>query len=150
MADIRFVIDASVTLAWGFADEANAYVDAVLESLTTAEAIAPAVWPLDIGNALIVAERRGRLSKADSARFLSLLEQLPISVEQETPARMLGEIIALAREHNLSTYDASYLDLAMCQGLPLATRDEALRRAALACGVPLYLAAASGKQRTAD
>ncbi len=65
-----------------------------MESLTAAEAIAPAVWPLETGNALLVAERRGRLSEADSARFLSLLEQLPIAVERETPARMLGEIIA--------------------------------------------------------
>ena len=145
MADIRFVLDASVTLAWGFADEADAYVDAVLESLTDAEAVTPAVWPLEVGNALLVAERRDRLSKADSARFLSLLEQLPIAVEQETPGRMLGEIVALAREHGLSTYDASYLDLAMCQGLPLATRDKALRRAALAAGVPLYLAATDNK-----
>ncbi len=147
MADTRFVLDASVTLAWGFADEANAYVDAVLESLTDAAAVAPAVWPLEMANALLVAERRGRLTKADSARFLSLLEQLPIAVEQETPARMLGEIMALAREHTLSTYDASYLDLAMCQGLALATQDEALRRAAVASGVPIYLSDADDKRR---
>jgi predicted nucleic acid-binding protein len=72
---------------------------------------------------LLVAERRKRLSQADSAHFISLLFELPIIVEQESPERMLSEILALAREYKLSSYDASYLDLAMRKGLPLATTD---------------------------
>jgi len=133
------VLDASVVLTWCFEDETTASADAVLEHFESGEAVAPGIWPLEVGNALLVAERRERLTKADSARFLALLEQLPIIVEQEPPERMLGEIITLARAHSLSTYDASYLDLAMRSGLPLATRDERLRHAAKECGVKLIM-----------
>ena len=132
------VLDASVTLSWCFEDEAHTYGDAVLEYLESGEALVPGIWPLEVGNALLVAERKGRLSKADSARFVTLLGQLPITVEQESPERMLGEIIALAREHSLSTYDASYLDLAMRNGLPLATQDSRLLHAAKQCGAEIY------------
>ncbi len=134
-----FVLDASVTLAWAFREERNAYTRSVLRSLAEgAEALVPAVWPLEVGNALRVAERRERLTQADTVQFLALLQQLPIAVEPETPSRMLGEILALAREHGLSTYDASYLDLAMRQGIPLATQDEDLQRAAGRSGVTIY------------
>lgn len=86
---------------------------------------------------LPVAERKNILSKADVIRFLSLVPGLPIIVEQESPDRMLTEILALAREHHLSTYDASCFDLAMRLGLPLATQDKALTIAAKKCRVPL-------------
>ncbi len=135
---VRFVVDNSVVMSWCFADEESRYAEAVLESLESAEAIVPSVWPLEVGNVLLVAERKKRLSPAAGIRFLSLLGELPIVVEQESPARMLAEIVQLAREHKLSTYDASYLDLAMRSGLPLASEDEALKRAAKKCKVQLY------------
>jgi predicted nucleic acid-binding protein len=125
-------------MAWCFEDEANAYADSVLESLESAEAVVPAIWPLEIGNVLLVAERRRRLGKADVARFLELISDLPITVEQETPARMLTDILSLARQFDLSTYDASYLDLAMRSGLAIATQDRSLRRAARKCGVSVF------------
>ena len=139
MVNPAFVIDTSVTMAWCFRDETSLYADAVLESLAGFAALAPPVWPLEVGNVLVVAERRGRLNKAGSVRFLSLLRQLPITVAQETPRRTFGEILALAREQSLSTYDASYLDLAMRNGLPLATQDTRLEEAARRCSVPVYL-----------
>jgi len=132
------VLDASVTLAWAFEDEKNAYPDFVLDSLAEANASVPNIWPLEVGNALLVAERRGRLNQAATVQFLALLWHLPIVVEPERPERMLGEIIALAREQGLSTYDATYLHLAMRRGLPLATTDELLRQAAIRAGVPLF------------
>lgn len=132
-----FVIDNSVVMAWCFQDEANRYADAVLQLLRTKSAIVPAIWPLELGNVLLVAERRKRLTEADSIRFLSLLSALPIVVEQETPDRMLKEVIALAREHRLSTYDASYLDLAMRKGAPIATQDKTLLVAAKKGRVPV-------------
>ena len=135
----RFVIDASVVMAWCFEDEAGPYADAVPERFAQAEAPAPIIWPLEVGNALVVAERRGRITPAETVRFLSLLRQLPIIVEGETPSRIFGEILSLAREQDLSTYDAACLDLAMRAGLPLATQDDALRRAAARCGVKVYL-----------
>lgn len=132
------VLDASVTLSWCFEDEVHAYSDAVLEHLESGEALVPMIWPLEVGNALLVAERKGRLSRADTTRFLTLLGQLPIVIEQESPERMLGGIIALARAHSLSTYDALYLDLAMRNGLPLATQDLHLLDAAKQCGVRTF------------
>ena len=135
----KFVLDTSVTMAWCFEDEASAYADAVLDSLIHIKALAPAVWPLEVSNVLAVAERRGRIAKAGSVRFISLLMQLPIMVEVETPQRVFGEILALAREYHLSSYDASYLDLAMREGIPLATQDRRLQQAAEQAGVTLYL-----------
>jgi predicted nucleic acid-binding protein len=134
----RFVIDNSVVMTWCFESERNGYTVAVLESLLTTEAVVPAIWPLEVGNVLLVAERKNRLSQASMARFLTLLGGLPILVEQETPERMLKEILALAREYGLSTYDASYLDLAMRLNLGLSTQDASLLKAAEKCQVPLY------------
>ena len=133
-----FVIDNSIVMAWCLDDEKDDYADAVLESLEYGEALAPAVWPLETGNVLIAAERRQRINRGAAVRFLELLGVLPIRVEQESPERMLKEIMSLAREQELSTYDASYLDLAMRRELPLATRDAALAHAARRCGVPLF------------
>lgn len=134
----RFVLDNSVVMAWCFEDEGNPYVDAVLNSMETVEAMVPAIWPLELGNALLVAERKKRLSEASVVRFLSLVGTLPILVEQEAPERMLKEILSLARDRGLSTYDASYLDLAMRLGLPIATQDDSLKKAAQKVRVPFF------------
>ncbi len=134
----RFVLHNSVVMAWCFEDEARTYADSVLESFQRAEAVVPAIWPLELGNALLVAERRRRIAPADSARFLDLVGGLPIAVEQEPPDRMLREIMGLARARQLSTYDASYLDLAMRLDLPLASQDAVLLKAAKQCKVPVY------------
>ena len=133
----RFVVDNSVVMAWCFEDEISKYADAVLEYLENGEAIVPAIWPLEIGNVLLVAERKRRLGKADVVRFLELITTLPVSIEQESPRRMLTDIIALARDLRLSTYDASYLDIAMRSGLPVATQDKRLIEAARKCDVPI-------------
>lgn len=134
----RFVIDNSVVMSWCFEDEVNSYTEAVLESLAATEAVVPAIWPLEVGNVLLAAERRKRLSEAAVVHFLALLGGLPITVDQETPERMLTEILSLAREYELSTYDASYLDLAMRQNLPISTQDGRLLQAAEQCCVPIY------------
>ena len=126
----NFVIDNSVVMIWCFKDETNKYADAILDSLELSTAYVPSIWPLEVGNVLLVAERRKRLSEADSTRFITLLAELPIVIEQETPERMMKDILALAREHQISTYDASYLDLAMRKGLPIATLDKGLKKAA--------------------
>lgn len=132
-----FVVDNSVVMAWCFDDETSRYAEAVLDLLAEATAFVPAIWPLEVGNVLLVAERNHRLSEAESARFIALLSDLPIEVDQETPDRMIKEIWALARKHNLSTYDASYLDLAMRKGLPIATKDKKLLAAAKRSQVPI-------------
>ena len=135
--DDAFVIDNSVVMTWCFKDEACRYADDVLDSLEIASGFVPSIWPLEVCNVLLVAERKRRIGEADSTRFIALLADLPIIVEQETPERMIKEIFALAREHELSSYDASYLDLAMRKGLPIATLDKNLIAAAKRSKVPL-------------
>ncbi len=132
-----FVVDNSVVMSWCFEDESEAYSDGILTALGERGALVPGVWPLEVANVLLVAQRKRRLTKADATRFMTLVRSLPISVVQETPGRVLGEILALARETGLSAYDASYLDLAMREGLPLATLDKAMRKAAKQSHVPL-------------
>jgi len=133
----RIVLDNSIVMAWCFEDESNALADSVLELLQTTSAIVPAIWPLEVGNVLLVAERKRRLSEADISRFLAMLAALPIRSEPESPQRAMSQILFLAREHKLSTYDASYLDLAMREGVPLATLDKGLLRAARRCHVDI-------------
>ncbi|MGI8971892.1 MAG: type II toxin-antitoxin system VapC family toxin [Dehalococcoidia bacterium] len=134
----EFVLDASVALAWGFEDEHDPLAEAILDRLPATQAVAPATLLLEVANALLVGERRGRLTQADVAQFVELLDSLPVTLDDETSERALWEILTLAREQNLSAYEAAYLDLAMRHGLPLATLDQRLRGAAAAVGVALY------------
>ena len=136
MADL-FVVDNSVVMAWCFKDESNPYADSVLDRLLGSEAVVPSIWPLEVVNVLLVAERRKRISEADSVRFTTLLSQLPIHVEYESPDRVMKNLPGLARTTTLSSYDASYLDLAMRKGVPLATSDKKLRKAAGSVQVPI-------------
>lgn len=131
----RFVLDASITLAWCFDDETNAWALKVLDLLEEGEAVVPALWTFEVGNALIGAERRGRLTQAETHHFLSLLRRLPIRVEEVSQPIAWGEVLSLARLYHLSTYDAAYLELAMRHNLPIATLDDALRQAATQCQV---------------
>ncbi|MBW2035714.1 MAG: type II toxin-antitoxin system VapC family toxin [Deltaproteobacteria bacterium] len=126
----HFVVDNSVVMSWCFKDETNKYADTVLDRLTESAAVVPSIWPLEVVNVLLVAERQKRLSESDSIRFITLLSQLPIVVEYERPEKMMRELLALARAYNLSSYDASYLDLAMRKGFPIATLDNKLIEAA--------------------
>ncbi len=130
-----FVLDCSVAMAWCFADETNPYTEAVLQDLADAGAVVPSIWPLEMANVLLSAERRKRISKAQSRRFVELLQTLPIDVDDVSAARVWNGVLSLAREQQLSAYDAAYLELAMREGLPLATADNALKRAAKRCGV---------------
>lgn len=132
------VLDAATAVAWAFEDEANAYADMVLETLTEGQAYTPNIWPLEVGHALLLAERLGRLEQASTVQFLELLGQLPIFIEVERSERLLAEYLALARTQGLSISKAAYLHLAMRRGLPLATNDAALREAARQVGVPLF------------
>ncbi len=132
------VLDAETAVAWAFEDRSSPYTDMVLETLVEGQAYAPSLWPLEVGQALLTAEQQGRLEQAATVQFLELLEQLPIYVETEHSERLLAEYLALARAQGLSMHKAAYLHLAMRRGLPLATADETLRRAARKVGVPLF------------
>lgn len=135
---MNLVIDASVSLAWFFEDESSDYADHVLEVAEQGGAIAPALWPLEVANALAVAERRDRLTTADVVRFSELLLELPVEIVHLSSARALGPVLELARSHGLSSYDSTYLDLAMQQGAAIATTNKTLRRIASRLGVELF------------
>ncbi len=134
---MAFVLDASVTLGWCFRDKENAYAHRVLRRLQDDSAVVPAIWLLEVANGLVLAQRRGRLSGADVAQVRSALAGLPIEWEDLTLEQAFGPVLELARAHGLSAYDAAYLDLAMREGLPLATQDDALLTAAQQVGVSL-------------
>jgi predicted nucleic acid-binding protein len=133
-----FVVDTSIVMSWCFKDQSNPFADSVQEWLQEAIAYVPSVWPLEVVNVLLTAERRKFIGKADSIRFLRLLSQLPIVVQHENPERTMKDLIELARVHRLSSYDASYLDLAIKKGLPLATLDQKLRKAAKSVKTATY------------
>ena len=128
-----FVLDASVTLAWCFEDEATPDSEGTLERLAEDVAIAPSLWELEVVNVLLLAERHGRITESQTARFVALLTQLPIHVD---PAGAdMEAVLAAGRHHGLNAYDAAYLVLAEREGIPLATLDAKLRAAAQVAGV---------------
>ena len=131
----RFVLDTSVALAWCFEDEQSAQADRVLDLLGSATAMAPAIWPIEIGNALLAAERRKRITPAGVSSSLRLLGSLHIRLDDASPSLDSEHLVVLARSQNLSVYDAVFLHLAMREGIPLATLDRSLARAARRAGV---------------
>ncbi len=134
----EFVLDGSVTMAWYFKDEINDYALAVRDGMIQSQAVVPSLWPLEVANTVVVGERRKRSTPAQALTWLGFLGSLPIVVDGETSTRAWGETLGLARAHNLSAYDAAYLELAMRRGLPLATLDEKLKAASSAVGVAIY------------
>lgn len=132
-----FVVDNSVVMSWCFKDEENRYAENVLDYLLTSTAVVPSIWPLEVVNVLLVAERKKRILEADSVSFLSLLSQLPITVEYEQTEKSMSDLLVFSRTNNLSSYDASYLYLSMRKGIPIATLDSQLIAAAKKINVPV-------------
>ena len=132
------IVDSSIAIAWCFTDENDDYSQAVLDALASEPAFVPDLWRLEVANTLLVGERRKRSTQAETATWVGFLAALPITVDEETKAHAFTDTMHLARSHNLSTYDAAYLELAMRRGVPLATLVEKLKTAARAVGVPLY------------
>jgi predicted nucleic acid-binding protein len=133
-----FVLDASITLAWCFDDEADAYSDELLNWCAAAtEVHVASVWPLEIANILLHACKKGRVTSERVEQFVHTLMRLPIHVAPANTEDALLEVLPLAQQHSLTAYDAAYLALARRQNLPLATNDSDLRKAATAAGVRL-------------
>jgi predicted nucleic acid-binding protein len=129
------VLDSSIALSWCLPGESG--TDAVQREVAGAGAIAPAHWPLEVANALLMAQRRQRISADFRNAALRDLAALPISLDGETSARAWDETLRLAEAYRLTTYDAAYLELAQRLALPLATLDGELRVAANALRVSL-------------
>jgi predicted nucleic acid-binding protein len=133
-----FVLDNSIVMAWSFEDESNDYADAVLDRLATTRAVVPGLRPLDVANALLMGERRKRSTEAETIKWTGMLASLPIVIDGETNPHAWSDTLNLARGHNLTAYDAAYLELAIRLGLPLATIDAKLKVAAENVGVTLF------------
>jgi predicted nucleic acid-binding protein len=138
------VVDASVALAWCFPDEASDYADGVLVALKGQTVTVPAVWGLEIANALLVGERQKRLRRPEIQRFTALLEGLSILQDRQSVGESVSKVLPLAREYDLSAYGAVYLELAVRHSAPLATLDAALQKAARRAGVQIVSQKAPG------
>ena len=124
------VVDASVLAPLIVPDERDDLIPAVLSALLDGEALVPQHWRLEVANLARMAVRKGRLTDEALVRVFDDLRELNVSVDQETDRLAWSECLELSRRHNLTTYDAAYLELAMRADLPLATRDRRLRNAA--------------------
>ena len=132
----RLVLDASVALAWCFPDESTPAAEKLLDFMADgANAVVPAIWPFEVANALLTAERRKRFSMAQVTAALSNLTLLPIAIDAVHVESVFGDVLAVARQGQLTEYDAAYLELALRETLPLATLDDQLRRAARNAGI---------------
>ena len=135
-----FVLDSSVALSWCFENESSDAAYRLLDRIRAEPAAVPNLWHVEVANVLALAERRRRITLAESAEFIALLESLQISVDVETSSRAFSRVLDLAREERLTAYDAAYLELAMRLGVPLASKDGDLCNAAERVGVMVFRA----------
>jgi len=132
------VIDASVALAWCFPDEASDYADSVLLAVENQTVFVPAIWAVEIANALLVGEWRKRIRQSEVRRFIDLIKDLRVIEDGQPFADTVSNVLPLAREYDLSAYDAAYLDVAVRHEIPLATFDRALQRACILAGIKIF------------
>ena len=138
---MNFVLDNSVTMRWFFGDgkpQELAYAGKVLDAMKSASAIVPVTWALEVANVIARAEAKGLVTGARSEAFLAMLEGVDIEADAATFSHALSYTLQLARRYKLSAYDASYLELSLRLGLPLATLDEDLQKAAKKAGVKKF------------
>ena len=138
----KFVLDNSVAMRWLLASTRatdQRYADSVLTSLTHAEAIVPNLWHLEAANVLLSASNKKELEIAEVERFTVQLDKLPITVDTLTANQAFIHTLLLAKAYKLSSYDAAYLELSLREGIPLASLDSALLRAAKKSDVEIYL-----------
>lgn len=136
--EAAFVLDCSVTMAWCFDDEISEYTEAILDSLGSKSALVPVIWPLEVTNVLLMAVQRKRLSKIKAAGFFDRLNDLPIKLANGKPLSAMMSIFELGHERKMTSYDASYLDLAMSHNLPIATMDKHLIKSAKVAHIKQY------------
>lgn len=131
------VLDVSIALTWCFEDEMTPASMDLLTAIWSLDLVVPALWHSELANVLVAGERRQRIDEPAIDAFLGLLRDLLIETDQPRPGFEIGSVMAVARRHGLTAYDAAYLELALRRGIPLATYDAALRRAATEAGVAL-------------
>lgn len=135
-----FVADSSLGIAWVIASQSDEETERLRDdAIDGAPITVPVLWTLEIGNALLMLVHRNKMPHPEYTRALHQLFQVTVVLDEEAPRLALTEIARLAEKHSLTTYDATYLELAMRRGLPLASRDAALNKAAKKCGVATLL-----------
>jgi len=132
------VLDASFTFPWLFQDEASPEGYAALAVIGSDGAVVPALWFVEIATVLGIAGRRGRIAAAGLQDALRLLRSLPLIADEPKSLARTEPVLQLMREHRLTAYDATYLELACRLGLPLATKDRELLAATKAVGAALF------------
>lgn len=131
------VLDASAALTWCFIDEHSDFGERLLDTIQHSGALVPSIWHVEVANLLLSALRRGRLDPGDLDHLRAVFDRLPVQTEVLGPEQVRLAVLSLAQRHGISVYDAAYLDLAQRRGLPLATLDAELQRAAREIGVAL-------------
>jgi predicted nucleic acid-binding protein len=126
---MAFVLDCSVTMSWLLPDERGDATQALAEELTRGTAVVPAIWPYEVANALLFAQRRARIGADDLNRLRRSLAALPIEVEAVMRDHVMSAVSELGRRLGITSYDAAYVELAARRRLPLATLDARLRKA---------------------
>ena len=132
------VVDCSVAISWFMSDESDNGIN-LLARVAEEGAIVPSLWPIEVGNVLLVSERNKRITKNQLHSAIHALKELPIEIDSETYKNAWSESIELAEQYSLSLYDATYLELSLRTCLPLATFDKQLKRAAESSGVHLLI-----------
>jgi predicted nucleic acid-binding protein len=130
-----FVIDASILITAAFPGEEDEFATRTVARLARERAVSSSIMPVEVANALVNTARQGRISPGVREQLEGLLMALPIEIRWLEIHAAVGPVAQLARQYRLTAYDASYLHLALAEGLPLATLDTELRTAATAAGV---------------
>lgn len=134
---MAFVADASVTIAWVVVSQASPETNRLLDEISTGTVVhVPGLWPYETTNVLLTLERRGKISSREAHDTHGFYRRMKLIVDPVDRTHVEAARV-LAVQHQLTLYDATYLELAIRLGLPLATKDSALLRAAVAVGVPL-------------
>lgn len=134
------VLDSSMALAWALPDETSSQADLFLAGISDKSTLwVPALWWYEIANALLMAQRRNRITEADRTRLTDLYRILPIHTDVTLDADTILRLHTIAMQYNLSAYDAAYLELAQRKSLVLATLDQQLRVASQKAGIKLVL-----------
>lgn len=142
---MSLVLDASLAIAWCIEEEQTPGAMALLDQVGEQGAAAPALWPLEVTNTLMMATRRKRVPADRRDELIAFLRDLPVTLDTATADQAWGATVLLAERHRLSVYDAAYLELALRRDLKLATLDEGLRKAAVQAGVRVVPAESAGR-----
>ena len=134
-----FVADASVAIGWVHPAQATTHTASMLDAIADGATLeVPALWPLEVANALTVLQRRRKLTEDERQAGLGWLRGLPLRIDHEMALLAFSRLSDLASAHQLSVYDAAYLELAQRRRLVLGCKDGPLRKAAKLAGVTLW------------